>query len=245
MTATFLHHESCPNCGSKDNLARYSDGSAWCFGCKYQERGSRTIHDVKRSYKKLGKSYLTLPDNLSEVTSGEAYKWLKKYGITDEEIEKYGILQQICGGIYDNPTCRLYFTTAVGYQVRDFPQGKPKYRTQGRVLEMSLSYLPETIVGNSIVFVEDVVSCIKVSRYCTCVPLFGSNMPLELLKSAPESIKYFFLWLDPDKRRESILQCFAANQAGYSTRPIFSDVDPKDLSDTKMIEILTIHRVLT
>lgn len=32
-------HEPCPSCGSKDNLARYPDGHAHCFGadCKYHE----------------------------------------------------------------------------------------------------------------------------------------------------------------------------------------------------------------
>lgn len=31
-------HEPCPACGSKDNLARYEGGSAYCFGCQYYER---------------------------------------------------------------------------------------------------------------------------------------------------------------------------------------------------------------
>lgn len=33
----FIQHEPCNSCGSKDNLARYSDGHAYCFGCKYYE----------------------------------------------------------------------------------------------------------------------------------------------------------------------------------------------------------------
>jgi twinkle protein len=36
--ADFVQHEPCPKCGSKDNLARYSDGSAYCFGCKHVEK---------------------------------------------------------------------------------------------------------------------------------------------------------------------------------------------------------------
>lgn len=38
----FVKHEPCPKCGSKDNLARYSDGHAVCFsvGCNYYEHGS-------------------------------------------------------------------------------------------------------------------------------------------------------------------------------------------------------------
>lgn len=36
----YLHKEPCPKCGSGDNLARYADGSAYCFsqGCTYREK---------------------------------------------------------------------------------------------------------------------------------------------------------------------------------------------------------------
>ena len=33
----FISHEPCPQCNSRNNLARYSDGHAWCFGCQYRE----------------------------------------------------------------------------------------------------------------------------------------------------------------------------------------------------------------
>ncbi|MFC3214654.1 hypothetical protein [Novosphingobium panipatense] len=35
--SAFLRHESCPECGSRDNLARYASGRAHCFGCNYWE----------------------------------------------------------------------------------------------------------------------------------------------------------------------------------------------------------------
>ena len=34
----FIQHEPCPKCGSRDNLARYDDGHAFCFGCNYREK---------------------------------------------------------------------------------------------------------------------------------------------------------------------------------------------------------------
>jgi len=33
----FVKHEPCPQCQSRNNLARYSDGHGWCFGCGYRE----------------------------------------------------------------------------------------------------------------------------------------------------------------------------------------------------------------
>lgn len=35
----FIAKEPCPECGSKDNLARYSDGHGYCFGCDHYEHG--------------------------------------------------------------------------------------------------------------------------------------------------------------------------------------------------------------
>ena len=37
--STFLHHAPCSSCGSKDNLAIYSDGHSYCFGCGYHTNG--------------------------------------------------------------------------------------------------------------------------------------------------------------------------------------------------------------
>jgi len=33
----FVKHEPCPACGSKDNMARWSDGHTFCFGCGYRQ----------------------------------------------------------------------------------------------------------------------------------------------------------------------------------------------------------------
>ena len=38
--STFLNHEPCPKCGSRDNLARFDDGHGYCFGCQYYEQSS-------------------------------------------------------------------------------------------------------------------------------------------------------------------------------------------------------------
>ena len=41
--ALFSHHEGCPTCSSRDNLARYDDGSAYCFGCGHHEKAGSDI----------------------------------------------------------------------------------------------------------------------------------------------------------------------------------------------------------
>lgn len=37
LNKQLVGHESCPSCGSRDNLGRYADGHAYCFGCGYKE----------------------------------------------------------------------------------------------------------------------------------------------------------------------------------------------------------------
>lgn len=43
--SSFVAHEPCPSCGSRNNLARYSDGHAYCFGCGRYEKGHMEEHE--------------------------------------------------------------------------------------------------------------------------------------------------------------------------------------------------------
>ena len=74
----FIAKEPCPECGSKDNLARYSDGHAYCFGCEYYEPGEG--EEGRPSVKKAG---------TFEPVPGEV-RALKKRGITQETCQKFG-----------------------------------------------------------------------------------------------------------------------------------------------------------
>jgi len=45
-TSTCIAHEPCPECGSQDNLGRYSDGHGYCFGCGYFEKAGEEVESV-------------------------------------------------------------------------------------------------------------------------------------------------------------------------------------------------------
>lgn len=47
----FVRHEPCPKCGSKDNLSRFDDGHAWCFGCKHYEAGNGEVQPEQKETK--------------------------------------------------------------------------------------------------------------------------------------------------------------------------------------------------
>ena len=73
-------HEPCPKCGSKDNLGRYPDGHAYCFGesCDYYEHGnSNSTRFVPQSSTK-------------GLIMGGRYKPLTKRGISLDTCRFFG-----------------------------------------------------------------------------------------------------------------------------------------------------------
>lgn len=73
-----VQHEPCPECGSKDNLARYEDGHAYCFGCEYYEHADGTKREQNES-----------PSKPFDYIEGE-YKPLLKRKIREDTCRKYG-----------------------------------------------------------------------------------------------------------------------------------------------------------
>ena len=76
----FLHHEPCPACGSSDNLARYTDGHAYCFGCGHYEPPTDQEASIKMTTK--------TKDDFTPV-AGAASAWESR-GITLQSAEKWG-----------------------------------------------------------------------------------------------------------------------------------------------------------
>ena len=72
----FIAHEPCPACGSGDNLARYSDGHGYCFGCGYYEHG-----DARPSHKKVKMS--------GDLIQGE-FMALTSRGLSEETCRHFG-----------------------------------------------------------------------------------------------------------------------------------------------------------
>jgi twinkle protein len=83
----FIEHQACPDCGSKDNLARYENGQGYCFGCgRWEAPSSTSIKDnnyqVKNETREVNNmkqfegNYGEIPDRVlgRDVT--------KKYGVT-------------------------------------------------------------------------------------------------------------------------------------------------------------------
>lgn len=91
-TSVFIGHEPCPSCGSKDNLSRYSDGHAYCFGCKHYEPA-----DGKAQTANTPKPRVGFEPVHSDIVS------LPNRGISEEtcSLWGYGV------GLYNNKDCHV------------------------------------------------------------------------------------------------------------------------------------------
>ena len=75
MPSKFLKHEACPECKSKNNLARYDDGHATCFGCGYQEQPTKDKAEPRME---------PLPPPVTPTLDFIETKGLPKRAITEE-----------------------------------------------------------------------------------------------------------------------------------------------------------------
>lgn len=113
----FVQHEPCPKCDSRNNLARYEDESAYCFGCGHHEKGDGSVLD---SEEPAGGETSDSRDHGGVRSVVEiVYESLPKRGISEETCRRfhYGIGSKADG-------------TPV--QVADYGNGIQKYRTASK-----------------------------------------------------------------------------------------------------------------
>jgi hypothetical protein len=236
--ATFLHHEPCPKCGSRNNLARYSDGSAWCFGCHLLVRpgDSGAIHR-NETHSQLKEEYVSLQPDLCFDYPGHVVSWLARYGISVGEAIKHGWkyspywdqLVFIFNDEEGNPAC---------VQARNFRKGaKTKYYNQGS----PASVLPifgsksDSEGSSRLVVVEDAVSAARVAHTSPSMPCLGSYLPSHKLM-ALKRLKFnrLITWLDSDKLKESREIAQRAKWLGFDTKVVYTELDPKEYSNAEI-----------
>lgn len=235
---SFVRHDACPKCGSRDNLGVYKDGHQWCFGCGYYKSGYQRISDrietgqLSRIQEFSNGSCSSIPSDSDRNIGVESLRWIKQYGITNEEIEKNHILwseskEQLIFPIYGGEGELL------SWQARNFKEGsKLKYFTSGRIDEVLHILSHEE--SDKIVVVEDMISAIKVSRHGTSMPLFGSHISPSRLNRLRLSFNGLVVWLDRDKAKEAYKASSRASLMGFKTKVIVTDKDPKELSDLEI-----------
>jgi hypothetical protein len=170
-------------------------------------------------------------------------EWLRKYGITDQEIDYYGLL-------YDHGRESLIFPFRDDngiylIQERYFGdlKNKPKYITSGPKGKPFIIINKNT--AQTVIFVEDFVSAIKVGRQCSSSPLLGCTIPANTVKWASERFKRVRVWLDMNKAVESLQEASRLSQFVKDTSCIITPLDPKEYTNDEISKILKDSGVLT
>jgi len=248
--ATFVKHESCPRCGSRDNLARYSDGGAFCFGCRFTEKreGSSFVpkgllpDDTPAMHEAV-----TLPKDATSILPERIAEWLhSKYGLFIPEIIRLGVVWsesrlQLIYPYYvtDRDTGRSYLAC---YQARNFNQSAkvPKYFNKGKTTEVVpiIACTNGSKYGERLVIAEDALSALKVARQCDAMPALGTNVPVSKLIVIARRYERLTEWLDSDKWREARHIADNYKWLGLSADTIYSELDPKMYSDEQIKEYL-------
>lgn len=230
--ARFLNHEPCPKCGSRDNLAVYDDGSAWCFGCRYYRHPLRRIPSNIRS-RAPKQAYFN--DWVAELPPLNR-AWLEQYGLSEQEISSFRY-----SGHYDRHIYAVCDSSGevIFFEARSVSQ-QPKALSHGeKPIHFPCQPVSRTTTRTEcIVVVEDLVSAIRVGRHVPCIPLWGSSLSKDWYPYLKGLTHNIIFWLDNDKYPEAIKQARLAGLYGFGTRVIRTEKDPKELTDTEIIEAL-------
>lgn len=264
----FVKHEPCPRCGSRDNLARYSDGSAFCFGCRYfvpsttsgfvRERENRTENGDNENENLV---YKLRQLGISRDYPERMVQWLNSAGVSVEQAIKAGICYShandsavfIYRGKDGKPVC---------IQERNFnpkQASKAKYTNTGSQLDVlvcckqgmvgrpscGLEDGSEDSTSKILCVTEDFLSALRISLVKPLnglqfdgFPALGTQVAKEKIMALKPYYSQVLVWLDRDKFREGQAIADAFKWQGLSARAIYTELDPKKYTDKEILDYL-------
>lgn len=248
----FRGHEGCPSCGSRDNLARYDDGGAFCFGCHYKERPThapmRRMGDTTEDDKRHSRP---IPEDIGHDFSQQCIEWLGRYYVdvptairnelywsprNEQLIYKLGNCWQArnFGGFWLDKFGKCFTSGDVNECTHIY--GTHQAESMGRTGESDRIRRPD--VPSTLVVVEDPVSALRIGPLRDAMPLLGSHLAQARLNALAKLYTSIVFWLDSDKYKEARAMEQRAKYMGLSARTIYTDEDPKCYTNDKLREIL-------
>ncbi len=235
----------CPKCQQGHNTpcyATYSDGGK-CFSCGYSSKAwIPSAIDESASAKK---EYI-LPKYTQSVHkfSVSALNFFSQYFITFDLLESYGIG-------YSEENNSVLYPLLPSYTQERFLE-KKKFKTYGA----TPIYITHSADSNSIVLVEDFLSCIRVGEFLPTMCLFGTSLSSKALDRILHCYQHVIIWLDgdspgqaaADKIQKQLINAFSRECKKYPFMPsvesvcknICTEKDPKKYSYTQIKDILCI-----
>jgi len=236
------HKSQCPECAkngrdtSKDNLVTYQDGHQYCYGCGYY-RPAIGFEKIRKMAQPMSvDKTFDFPTDYTTNICEAGLVWLRKYNLSDFEIEYNNIgyspsKHMLVFPVFDENRNLLM------WQGRNLDLSKkPKYVTYGSP-KNTLHIIGIPTNRKRIILTEDLISAIKIGRMFTTMPLWGSHLSLEQARRLARRFDTVGLWLDPDKKKEAVETALRLS----TTVPIFvifSECDPKEYNTDIAAELV-------
>lgn len=249
-----VNHESLECTGSSKSMrvTRADDGTVYakCYRCggfgRWAEgaaKYSSYSKAVKSKEEKGGKvNNLSLPYDINckyNDFPAIVKSKLHTYHIPVAEVKKYGIgwsekLKRMVLPIYHDGELR-------GWQGRSYDQ-PPKYITKYKDESDLYVYIPCTEKeSKDCIIVEDMLSCIRVSKYGNALALLGSNISDKALIKIAKLNNNMLVYLDHDTRQvimNTIQIRERLTMLGKSAKVISSSCDPKELDNPSLSSLI-------
>jgi twinkle protein len=200
MESKFLKHEACPKCGSKNNLARYTDGHAHCFtpDCGYYEKAEGVATPMNN----------TMNNDLyvGQTTS------LKDRGISQETASKYGVTTLTNNGMITKHVYPYFSSDKkhVANKIRTLPK---EFTAQGN-FGLSQLFGQQLFSGGQKYITICEGECDAMSTYEMMGSKWASVSIKNGVQSAVRDCKQNFEYLDSF---ENIIICFDNDNIGKAT----------------------------
>ncbi len=220
---SFLKNIACPSCRKQgrdrhgDNLATYSDGGMYCWSCGYGKKGiaRRPQEAIERPMEAFSRWTKVLPPHHMENLLERGFKPLELTEFVYDPIWDRRVYP-----VYSGQELVFYEARHLTAQPKSIQRGEKPLRILG--------------AGERLVFVEDLLSAIKVARYERAAPLWGSSLVKDWIPHLIGLGLPVTFWLDRDKFKESIKMANTLSLVGLETHVISTDDDPKDLTDEQI-----------
>lgn len=226
--AQFVRHGPCEKCGSKDNRAHYSDGSSYCFGCKAYTRPTNVVYNEEEP-----RSAMNILAHIVEEIPEPNLTWLRQY-LTDEQIRQFFFY---CPKLKRHVYLEFEGRDLAYWEARSVIPSQKKVLSSGRKPYKVWGKWKETSV---VVFVEDIVSAIKVSEVAGVCCLHGSVIPNSVFENVGKmpGVSMVIIWLDRDKLSEASTYARKFEFWGMECAFIMSPRDPKDYDKNEIAEMI-------
>lgn len=198
--------------------------------------------EAKKNVPKQVEKVVRLPSDFTPDLSKhpKAYAWLMSLGITDQQIEHYGIGYS---RYFDRLIFPVYMDRKLvfwqGRTFRPVTRENPKWLSVRVPRNQTVFFSAKgPCSSDTVVLVEDILSAIKISNVTHAVALFGVYIPDLLMWRIHKSKLQAVIWLDQDKTDRGLHYMARFRAAGIPTRVRSTPLDPKKYTPKQIKEIL-------